>query len=120
MRTYGKRLIRGAADKATKQAAESRDAVLWDVLLTERVCRCKIQGSSELIIARFPQNWATVPEWAKPGQAVRIAHRGGIRGYIEVLGDVLPAWVKGAEDDLGPNYDRGVHEITQRMYCPVN
>ena len=27
MRTYGKRLIRGAADKATKQAAESRDAV---------------------------------------------------------------------------------------------
>ena len=86
MRTYGKRLIRGAADKATKQAAESRDAVLWDVLLTERVCRCKIQGSSELIIARFPQNWATVPEWAKPGQAVRIAHRGGIRGYIEVVG----------------------------------
>jgi len=86
MRTYGKRLIRGAADKATKQAAESRDAVLWDVLLAERVCRCKIQGSSELVIARFPQNWATVPEWAKPGQAVRIAHRGGIRGYIEVVG----------------------------------
>ena len=86
MRTYGKRLIRGAADKATKQAVESRDAVLWDILLPERVCRCKIQGSNELIIARFPQNWATVPEWAKPGQAVRIAHRGGIRGYIEVVG----------------------------------
>ncbi len=86
MRTYGKRLIRGAADKATKQAVESRDAVLWDILLPERVCRCKIQGSNELIIARFPQNWATVPEWAKPGQAVRITHRGGIRGYIEVVG----------------------------------
>ena len=86
MRTYGKRLLRGATDKATKQAAESRDAVLWDVLLTERVSRCKIQGSSELVIARFPQNWATVPEWAKPGQSVRIAHRGGVRGYIEVVG----------------------------------
>ena len=86
MRTYGKRLLRGATDKATRQAAESRDAVLWDVLLTERVCRCKIQGSSEFVIARFPQNWATIPEWAKPGQAVRIAHRGGIRGYIEVVG----------------------------------
>ena len=86
MRTYGKRLLRGATDKATRQAAESRDAVLWDVLLTERVCRCKIQGSSEFVIARFPQNWATIPEWAKPGQAVRIAHRGGIRGYIEVIG----------------------------------
>lgn len=86
MRTYGKRLIRGAADKATKQAVESRDAVLWDVLLPERVCRCKIQGSGELVVARFPQNWATVPEWAKAGQAVRIAHRGGVRGYIEVVG----------------------------------
>ena len=86
MRTYGKRLLRGAADKAVKQASESRDAVLWDVLLAERVCRCKIQGSSEFVIARFPQNWASVPEWAKPGQAVRIAHRGGVRGYIEVAG----------------------------------
>ena len=98
MRTYGKRLIRGAADKATKQAAESRDAVLWDVLLSERVCRCKIQGSSELIIARFPQNWATMPEWAKPGQAVRIAHRGGVRGYIEVVGfgRAIPTPVSGS------------------------
>ena len=98
MRTYGKRMIRGAADKATKQAVESRDAVLWDVLLPERVCRCKIQGSSELIVARFPQNWATVPEWAKPGQAVRIAHRGGVRGYIEVVGfgRAIPTPVSGS------------------------
>ena len=98
MRTYGKRLLRGAADKATKQAVESRDAVLWDILLSERVCRCKIQGSSELIIARFPQNWATVPEWAKPGQAVRIAHRGGVRGYIEVVGfgRAIPTPVSGS------------------------
>ena len=98
MRTYGKRLIRGATDKATKQAVESRDAVLWDVLLPERVCRCKIQGSSELVIARFPQNWATVPEWAKAGQAVRIAHRGGIRGYIEVVGfgRAIPTPVSGS------------------------
>lgn len=98
MRTYGKRLIRGAADKAARQAVESRDAVLWDILLAERVCRCKIQGSNELIIARFPQNWATVPEWAKPGQAVRIAHRGGVRGYIEVVGfgRAIPTPVSGS------------------------
>ena len=98
MRTYGKRMIRGAADKVTKQATESRDAVLWDVLLTERVCRCKIQGSSELVIARFPQNWAAVPEWAKPGQAVRISHRSGIRGYIEVVGfgRAIPTPVSGS------------------------
>ena len=98
MRTYGKRLLRGAADKAVKQASESRDAVLWDILLNERVCRCKIQGSSEFVIARFPQNWASVPEWAKPGQAVRIAHRGGVRGYIEVVGfgRAIPTPVSGS------------------------
>ena len=98
MRTYGKRLLRGAADKAVKQASESRDAVLWDVLLTERVCRCKIHGSAEFVIARFPQNWASVPEWAKPGQAVRIAHRGGVRGYIEVagFGRAIPTPVSGS------------------------
>ena len=98
MRTYGKRSLRGAADKAAGQKVESRDAVLWDVLLPERVCRCKIQGSGELIIARFPQNWATVPEWAKPGQAVRIAHRGGVRGYIEVVGfgRAIPTPVSGS------------------------
>ena len=79
MRTYGKRLLRGAADKAVKQASESRDAVLWDILLNERVCRCKIQGSSEFVIARFPQNWASVPEWAKPGQAVRIVFSDGAK-----------------------------------------
>lgn len=98
MRTYGKRLLRGATDKAVKQASESRDAVLWDILLNERVCRCKIQGSSEFVIARFPQNWASVPEWAKPGQAVRIAHRGGVRGYIEVVGfgRAIPTPVSGS------------------------
>ena len=56
MRTYGKRSLRGAADKAAGQKVESRDAVLWDILLSERVCRCKVQGSSELVVARFSQN----------------------------------------------------------------
>ena len=81
-----------------KQASESRDAVLWDVLLAERVCRCKIQGSAEFVIARFPQNWASVPEWAKPGQAVRITHRGGVRGDIEVagFGRAIPTPVSGS------------------------
>ena len=98
MRTYGKRSLRGAADKAAGQKVESRDAVLWDILLSERVCRCKVQGSSELVVARFPQNWASVPEWAKPGQAVRIAHRGGVRGYVEVagFGRAIPTPVSGS------------------------
>lgn len=103
MRTYGRRLLRGATDRASKQVIESRDAVLWDVLLTERVCRCKIQGSNEYVIAKFPQNWATVPEWCKPGQAVRIAHRGGVRGYVELVGfgRAIPTPVSGTSIPTG-------------------
>lgn len=97
MRLYGQRLLKNASKRATKQSVETRDAILWDVLKSDRVCRCKIQGSNELVIARFPQNWATVPSWCRPGQAVRIVHRGGIRGYIEIAayGRAIPTPVSG-------------------------
>lgn len=86
MRSYGQKSIKNSTKKATQQAAESRDAILWDIQLSDRCCRCKVQGSNEYVVARFPQNWSEVPSWCKPGQAVRIAHRGGVRGYIEVVG----------------------------------
>lgn len=98
MRLYGQRLLKNASKRATKQSVETRDAILWDVLKADRACRCKIQGSNELVIARFPQNWASVPSWCKPGQAVRIVHRGGLRGYIEIdgYGRAIPTPVSGS------------------------
>lgn len=86
MRTYGQRFLKAAGDKAAKARQETRDAILWDILATDRIARVKIQGSDQLIYARFPQNWETIPAWAKPGQAVRITHRGGTRGYVEITG----------------------------------
>jgi len=65
---------------------ESRDAVLWSVNYTDRTCLVKIQGSTTLIQAAFPQNWQVTPVWMKPGNSVRIIHKGGIRGNIEVAG----------------------------------
>lgn len=98
MRTYGKRFLKSAADRSAKQTTETRDAILWDVLLRDRKCRCKVQGSDEYVIAHFPQNWSTVPSWCKPGQAVRIAHRSGVRGYVEVVGygRAIPTPVSGS------------------------
>lgn len=86
MRTYGQKFLKSAATRASKAATESRDAILWDVLTADRAVRCKIQGSNEYVVARFPQNWDTIPSWCKKGQAVRLVHRGGNRGYIEVQG----------------------------------
>ncbi|OPY78227.1 MAG: hypothetical protein A4E65_02381 [Syntrophorhabdus sp. PtaU1.Bin153] len=78
--------LRRRFEKITQQRVESRDAILWDIDTSQRTCRVKIQGSNELITANVPQNIESNPQWLKPGNAVRIIHRGGIRGYIEVAG----------------------------------
>lgn len=86
MRGYLKRYLRNRVDAATSRKTETRDAILWDVLPNQRRCRVKIQGSEQLIMARYPENWEQTPAWLKPGNAVRIVHRGGIRGYVEIIG----------------------------------
>jgi hypothetical protein len=83
---YGKKHIRKALNKATRSTSETKDAIVWDVLLVDKVCRVKIQGSDNLVYAKFPTNWNEIPSWLKKGQAVRIIHRGGKHGFIEVAG----------------------------------
>lgn len=86
MRLYGKRSIKNATQRSTNQASETRDAIVWAVLLQERYVQCKIQGSTEIVIAKWPSNWSSVPIWLRPGQSVRIVHRYGIRGFVEIVG----------------------------------
>lgn len=86
MRLYGKKFAKRSMDKRTRLKVESRDAVLWSVDWDNRICNVKIQGSNELVAAHFPQNLTALDIFMKPGNAVRIAHRGGNRGYIEVVG----------------------------------
>ena len=83
---------------AVSSKAETRDAILWDVLPAQRLCRVKIQGSAELIIAAYPENWEATPWWLKPGNAVRITHPGGQRGRIEIFGPgaTIPTPVSGS------------------------
>lgn len=89
MRLYGKRFLRNRQQRAIDSHTETREAMLWDVLADQRQCRCKIQGTTKYIIAWFPENWQTTPVWLKPGNAVRIAHVGGVRGRVEVVGHGL-------------------------------
>jgi hypothetical protein len=57
----------------------------------------KIQGSATTIKAHYPRNWRTTPTWLKPGNAARIRHRGGVQGYIELIGHgrAIPTPVEG-------------------------
>jgi len=79
------------------QHAESRDAIVWDIDAPNKLVRCKVQGSDEYILCHYPRNSNTLPSWCRRGNAVRIAHKGGVRGFLEVVGNgrAIPSPVSG-------------------------
>lgn len=97
MRLYGKKFLKQNIITQVQQRQETRDAILWDVLPTQRLCRVKIQGSNTLIVAHYPENWVKTPTWLKPGNAVKIMHTQGVRGRIELIGhgQCIPTPVSG-------------------------
>jgi len=97
MRLYGKKIVGNYVDKLQSAKEETRDAILWDILSTQRLCRVKIQGSNTLVVAHYPENWEKTPVWLKKGNAVKIVHTRGVRGRIELMGhgQVIPSPVSG-------------------------
>ena len=102
MNLSGKRILRNSGLRQIDYHTETRDAILWDVIPAQRICRVKIQGSNQLINAYYPMNWDITPTWLKPGNAVRITHTGGSRGRVELAGHgtYIPTPVSG--DTLPP------------------
>jgi hypothetical protein len=103
MRNYGKRFLKNYLQSKISGASETRDAILYDVLPAQRLCRVKIQGTTEKIVAHYPENWEQTPFWLKPGNAVRITHAKGIRGRIELVshGQTVPT---PQPDDTEPQF----------------
>jgi len=87
MRLYGRQFSNRYIEKKLKPRTETKDAIIFDVDWNAYVCKCRIQGSDEYINAHFPRNQATIPAWMKRGNAVRVLHRSGVRGHIEVVGN---------------------------------
>jgi hypothetical protein len=83
---FGKKILRNRMNAISQSKIETRDAVVWDVLPDQRKCRVKIQGSNNLIMAWYLENWEKTPQYLKPGNSVKINHTGGVRGRIEVIG----------------------------------
>ena len=85
-------------NRVVSSRVETRDAVIWEIIPAQNLCRVKIQGSNQLITAHFPLQWEKSPTWLKPGNAVRIIHTGGIRGRIEVSGpgQTVPTPISGS------------------------
>jgi len=86
VRIHGRRYSQRKIKKQTSITAETRDGVLWDLDWDNLIARVKIQGSNEYVNVHFPRNEATVWGWMRLGNAVRVIHRGGVRGYSEIVG----------------------------------
>jgi len=99
LKFYGKRIFRNKMQQVVDSKKETRDAILWEVLPSTKMCRVKIQGSNEYIVAYYPENWEKTPFWLKPGNTVKIMHTGGVRGKIEIVGHgiLVPTPVAGTQ-----------------------
>jgi hypothetical protein len=97
MKLYNKKKLRKFVDRHISRSIETRDAMCWEVLEEQRVVLVKVSGSEKLIRAHYPKNWSHTPFWLKPGNALRVRHRGGERQYLEVIGHgrTVPATVPG-------------------------
>ena len=99
MQLYGGRIFDRGLERRRRKQSESRDAIVWDIDDANKLVRCKIQGSNEYVLCHYPRNSHTLPEFCKRGNSVRIAHKGGLRGYLEITGHgrAIPSPVSGAQ-----------------------
>jgi hypothetical protein len=91
-RKFLKDRMRHAADATPRPF----NAQIYDVPSRE-YCRVIVQGSTNLIVARFPRNCRMRPQEMKTGNAVLCQFKLGNRGQIEVIGPgtVIPTHIAG-------------------------
>ena len=102
--SLNRKVIRKALRKQHKRNIETRDAILWDIIPAQKICRVKFQGSDTLIEAKYPESYDKLPRWLKPGNAVRVVHTGGRQFRVEVVGPGLfvPSPVTGSQASPTP------------------
>lgn len=102
-----KRAIRQAIKRDRQIHPETRDAIIWDVIAEQRVCRVKFQGSDTLMEAIYPKSYHHTPSWMKAGNAVRVTHTGGRTNRLEVSGPgiYVPTPIPGSSS--APTIDGG-------------
>ena len=103
MKLYGKRRIAHNIDHRIIQHRPDRDAIIWSINIAAHYAMVRIQGSDTDIKAHFPKNWTDHPYWVQIGSCVRIRHRGGNTGYIEIAGEgraIPSAQAGGSQPDI--------------------
>lgn len=125
MKSYTRNFVNKALKREANRHIESRDAIIWqfsDIPEDSKVY-CKIQGTNELVVAHFPRNMREKPAWLRVGNAVRIGHRGGVRGYITLLGEgraIPQPVVGGALPPIGVQNDGIINGMVASATSPVS
>jgi hypothetical protein len=121
MRSYGKKRIKGLVDGRVSKRREMQDAILWSV--DGSVCRVRVQGSSNNVVAHYPKNQKSAPLWLRPGNAVRVVFKEGIRGYVEIVGEgraIPSAQSGGSFPDIGSVSDGILSGLVVTSTDPVS
>lgn len=97
MRLYNRNIMRKRMNAYKRWTTVDRDGIVWSVDTSNFYALVKIQGSGTTIKAHYPRNWKVIPTWLKRGNAVRIRHRSGAQGFIELVGHgrAIPSPVEG-------------------------
>jgi len=100
-RTYGRKFIGKKVDQRIDTKAFPRDAELFDIV-SQGLARVNVKGTSEKVLVHYPENWENSPNFAKKGQSVRIAHRHGLGGLLEIegLGQTIPQHLSGSSNPV--------------------
>ena len=103
-RLYGGKYYDRKLNRRFRVHAESRDAVVWDIDDINKLVRCKIQNSKRIYPLSLCTKLADSSRMGKRGNAVRIIHRGGVRGFFEVAGHgrAVPTPIAGADQFPAP------------------
>jgi len=112
-----KRFLRDRMRRELHNKVETRDAILWDVIPEQKLCRVKFQGSDNLVECKYPENIEQTPRWLKPGTSVKVNHRSGNKHSFEVIshGLFVPTPTINSETGLsnpaGPTIAPGVDTV---------
>lgn len=110
MRLYNRSIMRKRVGDIERWTITDRDAVVWSVDTSNFYALVKVQGSGTLIKAHYPRNYRVLPTWLKPGNSVRIRHRSGAQGFVEVIGHgrAIPTPVAGGSLPPPTNQSDGI------------
>ena len=104
MRNYAKNIVRSTAKRQSRNFKESRDGIIWALDVDTREAQVRIQGTDEVVVCTWPENFSEKPPYLRFGGCVKIGHVGGNQNRMEITGygSSIPTPQTGFDQPINP------------------